>query len=80
MEINPSFTYKIRLFVIVEDGTFELIVVGRLVYGEPEFLIPTFSQPVVEGDSRMFAYHLGVCPPRLSVSVFLASLPNRMAQ
>lgn len=26
------------------------------------------------------AYHFGVCPPLLSVSVFLASLPSRIAQ
>lgn len=28
----------------------------------------------------MHTYHLGVCPPRLSVFVFFASLPSRAAQ
>lgn len=56
------------------------------MHGESEFLIPA-SPSVLRVAScdygqgrRAVTYHRGVWPPRLSVSVFFASLPSRAAQ
>ncbi len=44
-QIKPSFSYEVGLLVIVKDGAFELVVVGRLVDGESQFLVPRMCQP-----------------------------------
>jgi hypothetical protein len=78
-EIDPSLANEICLLVVVEDGAFELIVVGRFADGETQLLVPTmllawFCLLPVN------THHRGVCPPLRSVSVFLASFPSLMAQ
>jgi hypothetical protein len=39
-EVDPRLANKIRLFVIVEDGNFQLVVVWGISDGKAQFLIP----------------------------------------
>jgi hypothetical protein len=39
-EVHPDLSDQVIFLVLVEDGAFKLVVVGRLVYGKAEFLIP----------------------------------------
>lgn len=39
-EVHPDFSNQVIFLVLVEDGALQLVVVGRLVHGESEFLIP----------------------------------------
>lgn len=81
LEVDPGFANKVCLFIVVEDGTLEFIIVGRIVDIEAEFLIPVYGVSILlQKLHRSFTNHLGVCPPLLSVSVFLASFPSLMAQ
>ena len=41
LEAYPSLPNEIRLLVVVEDGNLKLVVVGRIVDCETEFLIPS---------------------------------------
>jgi hypothetical protein len=45
VEIDPSLTDEISFLVVVENGALHPIVVGSVVYNEPEFLIPGSCQP-----------------------------------
>ena len=78
-ESHPSLSDEFGLFVVVEHRDFQLVVVGGIVNGEAQLLIPKASQ---SGSSvRAFvSHHFGVCPPLLSVSVFFASFPSLAAQ
>lgn len=40
-EIHPSFTNEVCLLVVIKHGNFKLVVVGRFVDGETQFLVPT---------------------------------------
>lgn len=40
VQIDPCLSYQVRLLVVVEYRHFEVAVVGRLVHGEAEFLVP----------------------------------------
>lgn len=40
-KIDPCFAYQFRLLVVVEYRALELVVVGRIVNVEAEFLVPT---------------------------------------
>ena len=44
-QADPSLADEIRLLVIVENGDFEILVIGRIVDDEAQLLIPdtTFS-------------------------------------
>lgn len=39
----PTFSNKLSLLVIIEHGDFETVVVGRVVNGETELLVPSES-------------------------------------
>jgi hypothetical protein len=39
-KVDPRLANELRLLVVVEDGDFEVVVVGRVVYGEAQFLVP----------------------------------------
>lgn len=41
LEVDPCLADELGLLVVVEDGDFELVVIGRLMNGESDFLIPT---------------------------------------
>ena len=80
LKVDPGLANQLRLLVVVEDGHLEAVVVRRVVDGEAQLLVPgrvSMHTPcnAVVGN----AHHLGVWPPRLSVLVFLASLPRRAA-
>lgn len=84
-EVDPGIANQIRPLVVGKDGNLELVVIRRVVHSKAELLIPNefesqYTYRVVVAMHRAEAYHLGVCPPRTSVAVFLASLPNRAAQ
>lgn len=40
LEVDPSLANQVSLLVVGEDGDFELIVVGGIVDGEAQFLVP----------------------------------------
>jgi hypothetical protein len=40
LELYPAFANELRLLVVVENGDFELEVVGGFVDGETELLVP----------------------------------------
>lgn len=85
LEVDPGFADEVSSLVVGEDGDFELVVVGGVVNSESEFLVPlkllaNAVYRVRGGRQAAGAYHLGVWPPRMSVVVFLASLPSRAAQ
>ena len=42
-KMDVSLADQIRLLVIVKDGEFEIVVVGRVVYCESKFLVPAVS-------------------------------------
>lgn len=83
-EVNPCFSDQFRLLVVVENRHLQLVVVWRVVHVKPELLVPVQMSLLVKSErkerERGLAYHLGVCPPRMSVFVFLASLPSLAAQ
>ena len=82
-EVDPSLADELSLLVVIEDRHFEVLVVRRVMYGEAKLLVPgslcqrRWKLDLVKVDD---AYHRGVCPPLLSVFVFLASFPNLAAQ
>jgi hypothetical protein len=80
VQVGPGLTDQFRLLVVVEYGDLEAVVVGRVVDGETEFLVPIASVSPYRMTLPYCTHHRGVCPPRLSVLVFLASFPNRAAQ
>lgn len=40
VNVDPGFANEIGLFVIIEDGKFEVSVVGSVVYNESQLLVP----------------------------------------
>jgi hypothetical protein len=80
IEVGPRLSNQFRLLVVVEDGDLEAMVVGRVVDGEAQFLVPVLYVNTCLDALGRNTYHLGVWPPRLSVLVFFASLPSRAAQ
>ena len=84
LEIDPCLSDQVCLLVIGEDGELELVVVCRVVNCEAQLLVPRIKSAgdvlMIRSELRVMSYHLGVCPPRISVVVFLASFPNRAAQ
>ena len=80
VQIGPGLANQFRLFIVVEHGDLEAVVVGRVVDREAEFLVPVISVSSYQMTLGCSTHHRGVCPPRLSVLVFLASFPNRAAQ
>ena len=43
-EAHERLSDQLRLFVVVEDGDFELVVVGGVVDGEAQFLVPRIDR------------------------------------
>lgn len=43
-KIDPGLPNKVSSFVVIEDGTLELVIVWRVVNGKTELLIPATSQ------------------------------------
>lgn len=80
VQIGPGLADQFRLLVVIEHGNLQAVVVGRVVDGEAEFLVPIKSVSPCRMLFPSCTHHRGVCPPRLSVLVFLASFPNRAAQ
>jgi len=39
-EADPGLADEFSLLVVVEDGHFEIVVVGRVAYGESKLLVP----------------------------------------
>lgn len=46
-QVDPHLANHVRLLVVVEDGHFEVVVVGRFVHGEAQFLVPVACQSVI---------------------------------
>lgn len=42
LQVNPCFSNKISLLVVIKNGALELVVVQGIVHDESEFLIPAF--------------------------------------
>jgi hypothetical protein len=40
LQANVGLSNQVCLFVVIEDGHFEIVVVGRVVNGESKFLVP----------------------------------------
>jgi len=85
-QVDPGLSYQVGLLIIVEDRDLELVVVWGVVNSETNLLVPlqVSEEKAHERWSglglKLEAYHLGVWPPRISVVVFLASLPSLAAQ
>jgi len=43
LQANVGLSNQICFLVVVEDGHFEIVVVGRIMNGESKFLVPVFS-------------------------------------
>jgi hypothetical protein len=79
IEADPCVSNKLRFPIIIEHRDLETVVVGRVMYGETQLLVPEVHVSTRVDAVKHTTHHLGVCPPRLSVFVFLASLPRRAA-
>ena len=80
VEFDPCLSDEVCFFVIIEHGDFQSFVVPRLMDCKAKLLIPVLSQQTECHTFLWYTNHLGVCPPRLSVSVFFASFPSLAAQ
>lgn len=82
-KVDPVLANQLRPLVVAKDRDLQLVVVGGVVDDEAQFLVPVnmrSAEPFQVPSPRVSTYHFGVCPPRMSVTVFLASLPRRAAQ
>ena len=79
LKVHPCLSYQVRLFVVVENRNFQLVVVRRVVNSKSKLLVPEHRQQHTISPHNS-THHLGVWPPRRSVSVFFASFPSLAAQ
>jgi hypothetical protein len=65
VEVRKGLADKLRLLVVVEDGDLEAVVVGRVVDGEAQFLVPAYvsgDSGLIEAIATIWAFGLLVCP------------------
>ena len=81
LEFDDGFTDEVSAAVFVERRDLDSVVVHGVVDDKAQLLVPKdHVSMTTSGNQFAFTYHRGVCPPRLSVSVLLASFPIRQAQ
>lgn len=73
LEVDPRLANQLRLLVVVEDGHFEAVVVGRVVDGKAQFLIPKLRQCLPTRTEEMYS-PLGCLPTALVGLCFLRLL------
>jgi hypothetical protein len=81
VQVDPGLTDHVGLLIVIEYRDLQFEVIWGFVHGKSELRVPKQScKPTSPPRFVALAYHRGVCPPRRSVCVFFASLPNLAAQ